>query len=274
MLGDLEQICLLSMLRQNSKVRLFCYDLIRNAPSGIEIIDAREIMPRHELLVHRATGGPSLGSNKFRYLILKKGLGTWLDTDVLLIKQLPQAENYIFGWQDKRLICGAVLYLPPNSSVLSEICDFVDQEYPIPPFYDEATRFALVRKSKLGHPTNVRDLPWGVYGPEALTYFIWKNDLIHLSKPREVFYPVHYTKAHVLLSSKYEVSELLTPSTVAVHLWNNVLRHPSATDPKTSSAELVIEKGSFLEKFARQQLGYYLSDSRTVSSSSPAASRP
>jgi hypothetical protein len=260
-LGDLEQICLLSMLRQNCKVRLFCYDPITNVPSGIEIIDAREIMPRHELLVHRATGSPSLGSNKFRYLIMKKGLGTWLDTDVILIEQLPQAEDYIFGWQGERLICGAVLHLPQNSPILGEICEFVSQEYPIPPFYDGATRSALVRKSQSGHPINVRDLPWGIYGPETLTYFVRKNNLTHLSKSREVFYPIHYTKAYVLLSSKYDVSELLTPSTVAVHLWSNALRHPSITRPGNSIAEFVIEKGSFVEKFARQQLGYCLSNS-------------
>jgi len=268
-LGDLEQICLLSMLRQNYKVRLFCYEPIANAPAGIDIADAKEIMPRQELLVHRATGSPALGTNKFRYLIMKKGLGIWLDTDVLVIKPLPKADDYIFGWQDDHLICSAVFYLPQNSSVVSEICEFVSQQYPIPPFYDEVIRFDLEQKAKLGHPVDVRDLPWGVYGPQALTYFVRKNNLIQFARPTEVFYPLHFTQADALVSSKYEVSELITTSTVAVHLWNQALRYPP-----TTVGQPVLETGSFLEKFAREQLGYRLANSITYSSGSRNAQCP
>lgn len=270
-LGDSEQICLLSMLRQNYTVRLFCYDPIANVPAGIEIVDAREIMPREELLVYRATGSPALGANKFRYLLMKKSLGIWLDTDVILLRSLPQAD-YIFGWQDNDLICNAVLYLPHNSSMINDLCDFVSQEYPIPPFYDEATRFDLEQKSKSGHPVNVRDLPWGVYGPQAVTYFVRKYGLLHFSQPREVFYPIHFTEAHVLLSSKYDVSELLTPSTVAVHLWNMALHVTIGLD--NPSGRPIVEKGSFFEKFAREQLGYRLSNSIAYSGGSRNAPCP
>ncbi|HXX09032.1 MAG TPA: hypothetical protein VEJ43_13300 [Pseudolabrys sp.] len=256
-LGDLERICLLSMLRQNYRIRLFCYDTVSNVPAGIDICDARQIMPRQQLLIHRATGSASLGSNKFRYLLMKMGLGIWLDTDVLLLKPLPQADDYIFGQQDKDLVCTAVLYIPQNSSIIDQIHDFVSQEYPIPPFYDEATRFDLEQKSRSGHPVHVRDLPWGVYGPHALTHFVRKNGLLHLSKPKEVFYPIHFTDAHFLLSSKDKVSELITTATVAVHLWNKVLLQ----SPENPNGQLIIEKGSFLEKFAREQLDYRLAKS-------------
>ncbi len=260
-LGDLEQICLLSMLRQDYQVRLFSYDTIANVPAGIDKADAREIMPREELLVHRATNSPSLGTNKFRYLIMKRSLGIWLDTDVILLKPLPQAD-YIFGWEDECLICSAILYLPHNSSIIGELCDFVSQKYPIPPYYDEATRFDLEQKSKSGHPVDVRDLPWGVYGPQALTYFVRKHNLLHLSQPPEVFYPIHFTIAHVLFSSKYEVSELITASTVGVHLWSHLRGQENLI------GRLSIEKGCFLEKYAREQLGYRFSDTITNYSSS------
>ena len=257
-LDDLQQISLLSMLRQNYKVRLFCYDPIVNVPAGIELSDAREIMPDHELRIHRGTGSPALGTNKFRYLVMKMGLGVWLDTDVLLIKPLPQDDGYIFGWQDEDLICGAVLCLPQNSSVIDELCDFVAQDYPIPPFFDETTRSALEQKSKSGHPVSAEDMPWGVHGPNALTYFIRKNGLLDLARPREVFYPVHYSEAHVLLSSKDEVKSSMTPRTVAVHLWNLALHQLREKNP---NGQLILEKDSFLEKFAREQLDYRFSDS-------------
>ena len=248
------------MLRQGHKVRLFCYDKITNVPTGIDVSDAAEIMPRQDLLVHRSTGSLALGADRLRYLIMKMGLGIWLDSDVILINPLSQTQDYIFGWEDKHLICSAVLYLPQSSPLTREICDFVSQQYPIPPFYSDATRSHLEQRAKSGRPVDVRNLVWGVYGPKALTYFVRKNDLSHFSKPRDVFYPVHWTEAHSLVSAKYNASNLITPSTVAVHLWNSRLRSPSKIRPENPAGKLIIEKGCFVENFAREQLGYRLSD--------------
>src|SRR5215469_7731119 len=55
--------------------------------------DAREIMQHHQLVLHHASGSPAPGSDRFRYLIMKKGLGVWLDTDVILIKAIPKHER-------------------------------------------------------------------------------------------------------------------------------------------------------------------------------------
>jgi hypothetical protein len=30
---------------------------------------------------------------------MKKGLGPWLDTDIIMIKPINQDDEYIFGWQ-------------------------------------------------------------------------------------------------------------------------------------------------------------------------------
>ena len=222
--------------------------------------DAREIMPHHQLVLHHASGSPAPGSDRFRYLIMKKGLGVWLDTDVILIKAIPK-HDYVFGWQDVSLINNAILYLPPSSPLTGDLCEFVNQRYPIPPFYDDAVRSGLELRLKNGVPVDVGDLPWGVYGPEALTYFIRKNDLLHWSKSPDVFYPVPWRDAHVLVSSKYDVYGAITALTVAVHLWNFALRAPSIIRPKNPRGKLIIEKGCFVEKFAREQLGYRLESS-------------
>jgi hypothetical protein len=248
------------MLRQGHKVRLFCYEKIANVPNGIEISDAAEIMPRQDLLVHRSTGSPALGADRFRCLMMKMGLGIWLDTDVMLINPLSQTQDYIFGWEDKDLICNAVLYLPPGSPLTRELCDFVSQQYPIPPFYSDATRSDLEQRAMSGRPVDVRNLVWGVYGPKALTYFIRKNDLLHFSKPSDVFYPVHWSEAHALVSSKYDVSPSITPSTLAVHLWDSALRRPSKIRPENPLGKLIIEKGCFVERFAREHLEYRVAD--------------
>jgi hypothetical protein len=51
-------------------------------------------------------------------------------------------------------INNAVLYLPAKANVTEEICNFVDQKCPIPPFYDPASRAELERKAILGFPVD------------------------------------------------------------------------------------------------------------------------
>ena len=254
-LGDVEHVCLLSMLKQDHKVRLFCYEALANVPAGIEIVDAREILPRDEFIFHNESGSPALGSNRLRYRIMKMGLGLWFDTDVILIKPIDLDDDYIFGWQDDVSINGAVLFLPKTADVTEEIYNFVEQKFPVPPFYDPATRTELERRAMLGDPIGVEDLPWGVHGPDTLTYFIQKNNLQRFAKPREVFYPLHWSEAHALLTAEYDVSSCITESTIAVHLWNFALRLPSRLRPDNPVGSLIVEKNSFVEKFAREQLG-------------------
>jgi hypothetical protein len=250
-LGDLELICLLSILRQGHRVRLFSYEKLQNVPAGIENPDAREVLSREELIFYRANGSPALGANRFRCRLMKKGLGLWLDTDMLLLKPIHRDDDYIFGWQGPNLINNAVLYLPPDAKITDELLKFTSQNHPIPPFYEPAHRADLERRKAAGAPVDVRDLPWGVYGPMALTYFVLRNRLQHHARPPEIFYPVHWSAIETLFSSKENDGNLIRESTIGVHLWNTYLR---AKYP----AGLTVEKGCFVEKFAREQLGIEL----------------
>jgi hypothetical protein len=259
-LGELEQVCLLSMLKQGHKVRLFCYEPVPNAPLGIELVDAREILPRDEFIFHRESGNPALGSNRIRCHIMKRGLGLWLDTDIILIKPINQDDDYIFGWQSDITINNAVLYLPANANVTEEICNFIDQKYPIPPFYNPANRAELERRAILGVPVDAQDLPWGVYGPKALTYFIHKNNLQGFAKAREVFYPLHWSNAHALFVAGSDGRRVIKTTTIAIHLWNYALRRPSKIRPHNPVGQLIVEKDCFVEKFAREQLGFRMKD--------------
>jgi Alpha 1,4-glycosyltransferase conserved region len=260
LLGEIEQICLLSMLKQGHKVRLFHYEKLLNVPGGIEIADAKDILPRDEFIFHRANGSPALGADKLRYRIMKNGLGLWLDTDVILLRSIDQDDAYIFGLEVDAVINNAVLYLPMNASITEEICNFVDQIYPIPPFYDTATRIELERRAKSGFPVDVQDLPWGVYGPRALTYFVQRNNLHCFAQPSDVFYPVDWREAHALFASAFNNGTLITTSTIAVHLWNYVLRRPSKIRPHNPVGKLIVEKDCFVERFAREQLGFRMAD--------------
>ena len=89
-LGPLERACMNSVLRQGHRLVLWCYDEPRHVPDGVELRDAAEIVPRHGSSDHHS-GSVSLFSNLFRYELQRQGLGTWLDSDVYLLKPLESA---------------------------------------------------------------------------------------------------------------------------------------------------------------------------------------
>src|SRR5579872_6915884 len=86
-LGYLEQLCLVSGLACGHAVRLFSYEPknLRGVPTGIEVCDAAEVMPRERMITYTECGSYALGSNFWRYEMLGQGLGYWLDLDVLVL---------------------------------------------------------------------------------------------------------------------------------------------------------------------------------------------
>ena len=256
-LGDIETISLLSMLRQGEKVRLFSYERLASVPEGVEEVDAREVMPLEDMIFHHATGSASLGSNRFRYFLMRAGLGLWLDLDVLQLQPFACEEgDHIFGLEEPGRVNGAVLHLPRESGVVDALCRFAMKRYPIPPFYPLRRRLRLTRRFLTARPVPVDRLPWGVLGPDALSHFIGKSDMMALAKPAHVFYPVHHAQAHTLVSARHEIEPLLRPDTLAIHLWNEALRRPSAIRPDNPPGKLFVERESFVDRFARRELAY------------------
>lgn len=246
------------MLRQRHLVRLWVYEAVSNIPEGVEVLNAEEILPQDQFLRHRATNSPALGTNVFRYLLMKRRAGLWLDLDIILLAPIKKKNDYVFGWQDQQLICGAVSYIPDQSQLLQELLEFTSLQYPVPPFYQMQDQEILKERHRTGQPVHVSDLPWGVFGPHALTFFAIKTGAYVKAVPRSVFYPVYYSEAHGLVMASWDVPSRLTSETIAIHLWNKVLRGPSSLRPDNPAGKIIIERGSFVEKFARQELGMTL----------------
>jgi hypothetical protein len=257
-LRPLEQVCLLSMLKQGHRVRLFGYKKIENVPQGIEFEDAREILPEKSFLVHSKRNSASLGSNIFRYNLMKENHGLWLDMDIILIRPIQKENSIVFGYEDTSFINGAVLFIPKDNILLDDLIKFVSDVYPIPPFLSIKKRIALIIRKIIGVPKNVQDMEWGVFGPSAITYFSKKNKIECLARDPEVFYPVSDNEAHKLFSADWDVEQLIKPTTQTVHLWNDKLRRPSEIRPDNPIGKLIVEKNSFVERYARSELGFQL----------------
>src|SRR5690242_2392198 len=87
-LGYIEQLCIASAMVAGHPFTLYSYtpDIIENVPDGVEIRDAREIMPEERLVRYADSGAIQLGANFFRYELLLKGAGYWVDMDFCFLR--------------------------------------------------------------------------------------------------------------------------------------------------------------------------------------------
>jgi hypothetical protein len=91
-------------------------------PNGVMIKDAASIIPL-ETLKSRCGDRADLYSDWFRYLLLQRGLGTWLDMDVYVVGEIDGEAEYLFGKQTPTTINNAVLRLPADGAILSALLD-------------------------------------------------------------------------------------------------------------------------------------------------------
>lgn len=222
-LGLLERACLRSVLRHGHRLTLYCYDPPEGVPDGVRLADAAAILPRSRVIRHRG-GSPSLFSNLFRYELQRRGLGTWTDADVYLLTSLDGTRDYLLGYEAPGVINGAVLRLPPTSPLLRPLISLFD-EREVPPWLPWRPRLAARLRLAARGTTGLADMPWGTAGPKALSWLAERFGVADHALPREVLYPVPWQEAQWISDPAAPVSEKVTPRTVAIHLWNERIRH-------------------------------------------------
>ncbi len=218
-LGPIHAACLRSFVRAGHRVVLHSYDPPSDVPSGVEVTDARGLMPESRIVRYEANGSPALFANLYRYEILKAGLGLYVDCDLYCVRPIED-EDYIFGWQDLRSLNNAVLKLPPACPLLAELCTLKDEF--IPPWSKSKEKQGLRLRRLLGRQLSVEKMPWGTTGPRALTWFARQHGLISKAAPIDVFYPVAMSHIGLLIDPDVSLDELITTRTRTIHLWSQM----------------------------------------------------
>lgn len=253
-LSMLETGCMLSALRAGHAVTVFSYEKPSNLPAGIQWENAAGVLPRENFVLYRGQGA-ALGSNLFRYRLMEQQRGLWLDTDMLVLKPIIGDGTEIFGWQNQVLINSAVLFLPPHSPVLRDLLAFTSDLHPRPPFLDRRDRLKIGLRRAIGRPMHVSRMPWGVWGPNALTHFIRRNGCEGRAQPCDVFYPVPFEQCETLIRAGTAVEDRITPATRAIHLWNEGLRRLSGQQERLSEPGAGIDTDSFVGRYFIRELG-------------------
>jgi hypothetical protein len=228
-------------MRHGHPVTLYCYREPAGVPDGVIVADAADVLTE-DRIVRYPNGSVALFSNLFRYEAQRQGRGTWIDTDVYLLRPLDCVQPYLFGFEHPDMLNNAVLRLPADSPILFDLIEPFD-ERTVPDWLPRRERWRAARRLRRDGHCDVALMPWGATGPRAITALARRHGLYDLAGPIETFYPVHYSRADWLLDPAITVEQMVGPQSVAIHLWNEIIK---------PFKELPAPSGSFLDRLHRE----------------------
>ena len=88
-----------SFIQNGFQYNLYVYDEVKNIPSGVNVLDANDILPESEIWYYKKgfnKGSPSGFANLWRCQFLYEYGGLWADTDIVLLKSFDLNKKYIF----------------------------------------------------------------------------------------------------------------------------------------------------------------------------------
>ena len=231
-LSWLEQLCLQSFLDNGHEMILFTYDDVKGVPDGVQIKDANGILPSERIIRHAKTGSPAYHADVFRLHMLRQTDYIWADTDAYCCQPWNIKGKHFHGWisDNKPMVNNGVLRLPKTSKTLKKMLKFTSDEYPIPPWYSPEKQAELQALKDRGEGVHVSLLPWGVWGPDALTWFLQETGEVNNSRPGHVIYPVPFKRAGVVLNPNRpnQARGHLRSDTLSIHFWGRRFRNIAA----------------------------------------------
>ena len=125
-LGLIEQLSIRSFLAHGHPYHLYTYEDVADVPAGTKIMDGNEILPSSELYRGQHRGWAPF-SDWFRWELLLRRGGYWMDLDMVCLKPLDFAEPLVLGWQGRRgkgVVCGAAVKAPPGHPLAQALVEY------------------------------------------------------------------------------------------------------------------------------------------------------
>lgn len=209
-------------MRQGHPLALYCYQTPAGVPRGVEVRNAAEIIPSERVFRHRS-GSFAPFSDWFRLELQRRELGTWLDTDIYLLRPLDSSRDYLFGMESAEVANNAVLRLPGDSRLLTALLEPFERSA-TPPWLPLRAYVAGRARDLVRGGADMSRLPWGTTGPHGLTVLARQLGLLAQALPADVFYPVNWQRADWIIDPSVSLGSVITERTVCVHLWNECIK--------------------------------------------------
>ena len=216
----LNQLCLKSHLRHGHPVTLYCTDAVTNAPEGVEVRPASEIMDIPMDIVEQTSA--SFLSNVFRYKMIQKTGAIWIDCDAFCHKPFPDEWEWIFAGHGMRgaLNCG-VVGLPQQCELMDQLLDYYDNLPEAPPWWNKQQLKKLDRQKDAPRAVKIYRTERTAFGPQAFTWFAQQTGDFERAMTPDALYPVPFQLNDIFYDPHGRVEGWFTDATVSVHLYTN-----------------------------------------------------
>jgi hypothetical protein len=221
-LSSLERLCARSWIYHGHSFELFVYEDVGPVPDNVALRDANEIVPRKDVFLWRDSY--AVFADLFRWTLLYRHGGYWVDMDMLCLKPFDFEDDVVFGCEHSEAASIGVLRLPAGHPIAGEMLSLAKD----PNRIIGNERFKVKLKKWLRHHLlfgSTLGLRWGeAAGPKAFTWILKKHDCFQLGKPFTYFYPIDPLNWRCLFDATLKGEDALYRTTYAVHLWNELLR--------------------------------------------------
>ena len=159
-ISKIERLSMQSFQSNGMSYTLYVYNDVKNIPDGVNIDDANKILHESEVTTYKK--GPGKGSyagfaDYFRWALMYKVGGVWVDTDVICLKNFSTKKNKV---------AGEIIY-PEHPNYLCASTQFLHFD----PGHHLMKEFYELCKSK-----DCGDIEWGDIGPKLINDRIQNGD--------------------------------------------------------------------------------------------------
>ena len=217
----LNQLCLLSHVRQGHPTTLYCTDTVSNVPEGVIVKPATDIMTIDMTIVSQTS--ESFLSNVFRYKMIEATDAVWIDCDAFCHKPFPDEMQNIFAGHGMRgaLNCG-VVYIPPKGELIRQLLDYYDNLPDAPAWFNKQQRKRLDKQpTDLPQAVRIYNAERTSFGPQAFTHFAQQTGDYDKALTPDYLYPVPFQLNDVFYDPYGRVEGHFTDNTLSVHLYTN-----------------------------------------------------
>lgn len=230
-LSLVERLSIKSFLANGSDFHLYTYEPIENVPDGTTLKDANEIVPQEDFFVSKK-GGLAGFSDFFRWHLLDRRGGVWVDLDVVCLRPFDFGDDIVFGYEDENGSIGSsVIGFPAGhflARAMREACDDVNKLQPFDDVKAAVKKFARsIIYGKKKSRAHTRYAEPG--GPAYFTKQLQHYGMAELAKPKRWFFPLSLKDWRKIFEPGDYARNAVRDS-YSVHMYNRIITDDGAID--------------------------------------------
>lgn len=229
-LSPMEQLSIQSFLSHGHDYHLYTYGPIKNVPKGTTLKADDIILPAYKIFQLQngwGKGSYAVFADIFRYHLLHKNRGWWVDTDVICIKPFDLEADYVIAssyegkWGSPAINC--VLKMSANSDLSTYLVDACNQVTDVATLAFTSLGPDLVQMavSSLGLSNKVVSC----YRFCPISWRSVQTKIAYNVPPKrrqQYFYAVKDALRRIF--KPWVKADRITSETYAIHLWNEIWR--------------------------------------------------